>query len=641
MRYLQDFLAFVYRILLVYLLFMFCRVVFYVYNADLLGAISWAEFPRLLQGSLIYDSGSVFYINLPFLFFSLLPFRFREKGWYGKSLIWIFVVVNSLGLAVNIADIFYYPYKLARIASDDLHFVSNGNFGALMGSFMKDFWWGFLLLGGMVFVLWKGFKLTAPRKYSPVNGFIYYPLQVLLLAFSAVFAVVMIRGGNMSKATFPINVSDASLYASPSKTGLVVSNPFSLIRTLGRSVTYPVYFPEAELLKIFDPVHVPDQADSARVKLEEQPNVMLIILESISSAHIKSLSDQFAEDAPGYTPFLDSLISEGFIFRNAYHNGKRSIDALPALWASIPTFSTQFLALPQSSAPMYPLPQIMKDMGYNTAFMHGAVKESMSFVAFGKKCGVDIFVSQEEYEQAHGKGDFDGKWGIWDHKFFPFAAENLDVLPKPFFTTMFTLSSHHPFQLPKGLEGEFPEGSLPIHKMISYSDNALREFFAEISRYEWFGNTLFIITADHGSGADNEKYLRVPYSYAVPLLFYSPSGTLRGESSRVAGHVDLMPTLLGMIGYDKPYFAFGNDLFDPDSKRFTMNYMGAYNAISDSLVYMFDGRGFVGAYNYIKDPLQQHNFAGGLSGDDPFAGYAKAFIQQYYGHIKERDFLAE
>lgn len=636
-----DFLTFVYRILLLYILFMVCRAVFYFYNAELIGPLSWAEVPRLLKGSLIYDSASIFYINIPFLFLSLLPFRFRARAGYQKMLLWLFVVVNGLGLALNLADVFYYPYKLAPIASDDLHFTTNGNFGSLMWSFAGDFWWGFVLLAALVFLLWWGFRKIVYRPAIIRNNIVYFISQSLLLIFSAVMAIILIRGGNISKATYPINISDASLYASPEKTGLVVSNPFALIRTLSRSVTYLEYFPEDELEKIYTPIHKPDVQDSIHIRIEGRPNVMVIILESFASAHIKALSDQFAEDDPSYTPFLDSLIAEGYIFRNAYHNGTRSIDALPTLWASIPSFKTQFLSLPQSSAQMYPLPQIFKDRGYSTAFLHGAVKESMSFVAFGKKSGVDNFVSREEYEEAHGRGDFDGKWGIWDHKFLLFAAQQLNELPRPFFATMFTLSSHHPYLLPEGFEGRYPEGNMPIHKMIAYSDDALRNFFRQLSQYDWFDNTLFIITADHGSGSDNEKYLKVPYNFAVPLLFYIPNGSLRGESNRVAGHIDLKPTLLGLVNYEKPYFAFGNDLFSPESERFTMNYMGAFNAITDSVVYIFNEREVAGAYNYITDPLQKNNFASEVADDDSLLRHTKAFIQQYYKHVKERDFLAQ
>lgn len=636
----NDFLTFACRILFLYVIFGLCRIGFYFYNADLIGQISWSEVPSLLKGSFIFDSGSIFYINLPFLFFSLIPFRFRQRKGYQVFLMWLFVIVNSVGLAINLADMFYYPFKLGRLASDDLHFLSNGNFGLLLKSFFADYWYGFLGWIALGALLLYGFRKIGYRPTVIRNNAVYYISQTLLLGLAGLFAIVMIRGGNMSSATFPINISDAGLYASPSKTGLILSNPFVMIRTSSQSFSYPEYYTEEELEEIYTPVHYP--SDSSRLRIEGKPNIMLVILESFASAHIKELSDQFDSERPSYTPFLDSLIREGYVFANAYHNGSRSIDALPSLWASIPTLKKQFLAMPQSMAPYHALPECLKEMGYTTAFLHGAVRESMSFVAFGKTVGVERFFSQEDYEEIHGKGDFDGQWGIWDHKFFPFVAEKIETLPHPFFATLFTLSSHHPFKLPQGFEGRYPKGTLPLHHMLSYSDEALKEMFRKLSRNDWYNNTIFIFVADHGSGADNEKYLRVPHNFAVPFLLYSPGGLLpKGTDQRPAGHIDLMPTLLGLLDYPKPYFAFGQDLFSTDKPGYTMNYMGAFNTIADSLVYIFNEHEFTGIYDYHTDPLQENNLASAAQPEDPGMRWTKAFIQQYYKHLKEKNYIVK
>ena len=640
MKAFNDFLTFVYRILFLYALFMLCRVGFYLANAELIGPIAWSEVPSLLKGALIYDSGSIFYINLPFLVFSLLPFRFRAKRWYQTFLLWLFVAVNAFGLLLDMADIFYYPYKLARIASDDLHFTTNGNFGRLLWTFLGDYWYGFLIWGAAAVLLWYGFKKIGYRPAVVRNNALYYVSQTLLLALGAVGAIWLIRGCTLSPAVYPLSLSDAGLYASPTKVSLVTSNPFALIRTYDQKFSYPEYFGEEELEAIFTPVHRP-APDTTRLRVGGRPNIVLIVMESFAAAHIKALSDQFPPDAPSYTPFLDSLIGEGYVFRNAYHNGIRSIDALPSLWASIPTFKTQFLSLPQSTAPFRALPRLLKEQGYRTAFMHGAERQSMSFVAFGRTVGVETFYSREEYEAENGTGDFDGQWGIWDHRFFPFVARKIGELPQPYFATLFTLSSHHPFRLPAGFEGRFPEGNLPLHHMLGYSDLALREFFRELSKQEGYENTIFILTADHGSGADNEKYRKVPYNFAVPLLFYSPGGLIpTGSDDRPAQHIDVMPTLLGLLGYDKPYFAFGEDLFATgQGPRHAIHYMGAFNTVADSLVYIYNERELAGVYDYRTDPLQEHNLAAETEPSDSVLRWTKAFIQQYYKHLKERNYV--
>ncbi len=641
MRALGDFRYFVRRILFLYAAFMLCRVGFYAANASLLGPLAWGEIPGLLHGALVFDSVSIFYINLPFLFFSLIPFRFRACAGYQTFLRWLFVTVNTLGLAVDIADIIYFPFKLARIAWDDVSLMQGGNGWLLAGQFLREYWYAVLALAVVARTLWVGFAKIGYKATEIKSDAAYYLSQTLLLLFGAVAAVFLIRGSNFAHATFPITIGDASMYAAPEKTPLVLSNPFALIRTIGQKPDNPVYFSDMEVDSIYTPVHCPSVGAGQRgIFAGRRPNIVLVILESFGAAHIKALSDQFAPGDSGYTPFLDSLIGQGYIFRNAYNSGMRSIDALPALWASIPTFKTQFLSLPQSNAPMRALPSVLDGMGYSTAFMHGAVRQSMSFVAFGKAAGVQRFFSREDYQAEMGSDGFDGLWGIWDHKFLPYAADKLGTLPQPFFATIFTLSSHHPYILPEGFEGRYPEGKMPIQKMIAYSDEALRNFFAQVSRQKWFANTVFVITADHGSGADNEKYRQAPYTNAVPLLFYDPSGSLRGDDMRPAQHIDLMPTLLGMLGYGEPYFAFGRDLLDVRASGYAITYTGGvFNAVTDSLIYRFDRKNIVGVYDFRRDPAQRCNLAGPDSGNERPAVWMKAFIQQYYSHIRHRDFL--
>lgn len=631
--------VFILRMLLVYAVYILCRVVFIFYNADLVGAIPWGEIPSLIKGSLVFDSASILYVNLPFIFFSLIPFHFREGKGYRRFLLWLFLIGNGVGLMVNIADIFYYPFKLSRITSDDLHFLGEGNFGLLMGGFLKEYWRGIILWIVCMTVLYIGFRKT---RFEPVhrNFFpppVFFITQTILLGIVGAFSIFAIRGFSLSKAAFPLTVSDASLYVKPQYASVVLSNPFCLIRTYGQKIAAPQYFAGEEADMLYPVAHPP--LDSVMVKLQGQPNIMFIILESFGSAHLKSFSDQFADGDISYTPFLDSLAGEGYVFPDAFQNGQRSQDALPAIWASIPSFKTRFLTMPQSLGEYKALPSCLAEMGYATLFFHGAVRESMSFVSFGRMAGIQQFYSREDYEKIHGTGDFDGKWGIWDHKFLPFVNEKLSEVKEPFFATLFTLSSHHPFVLPAGMEDRFPEGKAEIQKVIAYSDDALRRFFQEASREKWFSNTLFVLTADHGSGADNDKFRQMPYLYAVPILFYHPDGSLKGRHERVTQHIDLMPTLLRMIGYPGSFFAFGKDAFnDPDAGSALNHYGGTFNCMRDSMRYVFNEKEVVGVYNYKKDFFGKENITNLGPADSLNIDRMKAFIQQYYGHVKRRNY---
>lgn len=628
----NDTITFILRIIWLYIIFGICRAIFFIFNSSIIETVTITDIWSIITGGIKFDSVSIFYINIPFLILSLIPLKSRSKKAYQNMLFWLFMTTNSLAILANMTDVFYYEFKLARLSADDLRYFGENNAGKLLISFLKDYWYGFLIYGIIIALMGFGYRKIPYFSTKLVKPVRYYVSSVATLLIALVISVVLIRGGNISSATFPISMSDATLYVkNPAHSSLILSNPFCLIRTINSKIKVTKYFDDSELNRLYPTSHLIKKESLKNnengLKIDPSTNILILILESFGSAHIGVLN---GENTP-YTPFLDSLSRESMLMTNAYHNGIRSIDALPAIWASIPTFKKQFLSLPQSVAPLKALPSMTKEMGYTTSFMHGAVRESMSFVAFSKKNGVDITYSQEEYEAERGKGDFDGTWGIWDHKFLDFAAEKLINMKKPFFSTIFTLSSHAPFKVPEGYEDRVVKGNLPIDATISYTDGVLRDFFEKLKKEPFFENTLFIITADHSSVGDIEKFKKVPYSFSIPIMFYKPnSPDFKGEYRDVAAHIDIMPTVLGMLGYEKPYFSFGRNLFSDEVKErpFTLNYSGAFNIVTDSAAYIFDEHKILSTTDKQQREIEPKIF-----------DRAKAFIQQYYTHISEMDYL--
>lgn len=621
----NDLTTFLLRIGLLYIVYIICRVLFYLNNTSLIEPITSVDIWGIIKGGFIYDSASIFYANSLFMLFSLLPITQRSKEWYQKTLFWLFIIINAIVLSPNVTDIFYYEFKLSRIAAADLRYFGEDNAPNLFVGFIQDYWYGFLLYVSLIAALVWGYKKI---KYHPTpkRGILrYYLVGTVILAICATSAITLIRGGNIKRGTSPISMSDATLFINnPTHSSVVLSNPFCIIRTLGKgNIRYTEYFAPEILDSIYPTTH--KAISNNTLGIDSQTNIIILLLESFGSAHLGMLNGQ----GTNYSPFLDSLATQGVLFTNAYHNGIRSIDALPSIWGSIPTFKEPFLSLPQSTAATETLPTILNKLGYTTAFMHGGARESMSFVAFSKKNGVHQTYSLEEYEQERGTADHDGSWGIWDDKFVDYAADKIIEMPKPLFTTIFTLSSHSPFKLPKGYTGEVTEGTLPIHKTIRYTDGVLRDFFAKLSKEPFYENTLFIITADHSSGGDSEKFRKVPHSFSIPIIFYKPNSELKGENSKIAGHIDIMPTVVAALGYDEPYFGFGHDLFATDSINtpFTINYCnGAFNIVTDSTTYIFNEREIISTI-------------GTQETDTTTLNRAKALIQQYYTHIKNLNFL--
>lgn len=111
------------RIVLLYIVLLLCRIVFYCYNYALIGPLGWQEVLTLAGGGLKFDTVSVLYANLLFIVLSLLPFHFRERSWYRRILFWYYAVINSLLIvAVNLADCVYFRYTQKRFTADEIFF---------------------------------------------------------------------------------------------------------------------------------------------------------------------------------------------------------------------------------------------------------------------------------------------------------------------------------------------------------------------------------------------------------------------------------------------------------------------------------------------------------------------------------------
>ncbi len=156
-----------------------------------------------------------------------------------------------------------------------------------------------------------------------------------------------------------------------------------------------------------------------------------------------------------------------------------------------------------------------------------------------------------------GMKDFDGTWGIWDGKFLKFFRTKIGEMRQPFVTGIFTITNHHPLKLPEELESKYPEEKRPNYRTVRYTDDCLREFFAEASREPWFDNTLFVISADHAylHTPEHEEYNNLLGHTRIPIILHDPSGKLQPHvHPGMMQQIDVLPTLLGLLGYDRPFF---------------------------------------------------------------------------------------
>ena len=207
----------------------------------------------------------------------------------------------------------------------------------------------------------------------------------------------------------------------------------------------------------------------------------------------------------------------------------------------------------------------------------------------------------------------------------------MNQMQQPFMTAVFTASSHHPFRIPDQYNDTFPKGSLPIHQCIGYTDYALRKFFEYAKQQDWYENTLFVLTADHTNQVSLPEYATAKGLFEVPIAFYSPQwdqGKLQTQGA--VSQTDIMPSVLAYLGYNKPFFAFGEDILTKQKIHplaICYNHP-VYQLLSDSLLMQFDGKEIRAVYNYHTDPTLQQNIANEIDTKE-LETYLRAYIQQY------------
>lgn len=609
----------------------------------------------------IFDTPGIFYTNLIYILLMLFPLHFKEREGYYRFCKWLFVTVNSAAFIANLADSVYFPYTMKRTTWDTLNeFSHESNLAGVFGVELGRHWYLVLLSVLVIWGMWKCYAMPGTST-TRRGGTRYYLLSVLGLVVAGCTVAGGIRGGWLNhwylyfialgigyfgwrqynagwrKRTVllaviaiavmavapiggwrhrdirPIALSNANAYAGrPVEVSAILNTPFAMLRTVNsQSFVNPHYFADdSEAEKIFTPVHNPVPSDS--VKLGDY-NVVVLILESFGEEYISELNRRvLGKDATGYAPFMDSLARVSTRWMHTYDNGTKSIDAMPSILASIPKMGKPFVLTSSAMNPIEGLPALLRDKGYETSFFHGARTGSMGFDGFSRLVGFENYYGREDFNddsRFDGDRDFDGYWAIWDEPFLQYYALKMSEMKQPFMTTLFTASSHHPFRVPREYEGKFDKGTLPIHQTIGYSDHALRRFFETVSRQPWYNRTLFVITNDHTNARDHDEYRSDIGAFHGPLLLFDPSGRLSpGVREGIAQQIDIMPTVLGLIGYDKPYTAYGVDLMNTlPEDGWAVNFINdVFQLTKGGYVLQFDGKKSVGLYA-IDDHLMAKN----------------------------------
>ena len=595
--------VFVIRLGVMLLLLALSRWLLFIFNTSNFPDLSVADQFRLFFIGMRFDIWTLIIANLPFLIFYGIPLEFKYKKWYCDVIDILFVITNLLSITLNLIDVIYYRYIDKRMTSELFGFAqhTDDNQGGLIKQFIVDFW--FMVLIFIVFFVLI-IILTRKTRVKPIkvtNRKYWYTTRSLIFLGLVAASIIGLRGGLQNK---PISIITAAQYTKTQNIPLVLNTPFTIGRgSSGNVLKHINFFDDEELENLYSPIHKDLKINRFIEKEAKDYNIFMIILESHGQEMVKFYNEQRETTL---TPFLDSLLYNSLSF-NGMANGRQSIEALTSILSGLPSLmSSDYVESRYAANRLDGFGSILKQHGYSTAFFHGGNNGTMNFDASAISAGFDKYYGRNEYEN---DDDYDGTWGISDIPFLQFTALKLNEIRKPFAAGVFTLSSHHPFKLPKNYD--LPEGDYysDFEKTVRYTDDALRNFFETISNYSWYDSTIFVIIGDHVNPEHRyDNYLNGYGQYKIVTAFYAPSVIKPLKTNIMAQQTDIGISLLAALGCNDTIFTFGRNVFDSLQEPCFSSYLNNIYQYSDGK-YMLqsDGNNITAVFNLNEDPCLNNN----------------------------------
>ena len=534
------------------------RLGFYLLNLAPFGGVGTGTVLLAFVHGLRYDVSALLWLNLPLVVLSLLVPVMARRG--QQVLRALFVLLNLPGILLNIIDWEYFKF-IGRRLSNEWSTIGD-DIARQAGQIAAQYWYLAVPLLGLMYLLWRLCPMPTTADLAAPTGRGRWVQRVVEFVLAVGLVVLGLRGGWQLK---PLRTGTA-FEQQPAVLGhLALNSTFTVLKSVDEApVERKNYFrTTAALQPDLGATTLPERAASPT-----PDNVVLLLLESFGSEYTGTENGGHT----GYTPFFDSLATApgALLMRDNYANGRRSIEALPAVLAGLPSLMDEpFISSSFQTAELHGLGEILGRHGYTTAMYHGGTNGTMGFDMFAGIAGMQHYYGLNEYPGSNNSPDYDGHWGIFDEPYLQYFDRQLSTTRQPFFAALFTLSSHEPFTLPSRYKGKFAVGTLPIHPTVGYTDMALRRFFRVASRLPWYAHTLFVLTADHTSQSDRTDYQNPLGFHKTPLLLFRPGQPLPAANPhRITQQADVPASVLDVLGLrqeQKALLPFGSSVFDTAS----------------------------------------------------------------------------
>ena len=405
----------------------------------------------------------------------------------------------------------------------------------------------------------------------------FFPIMLLITASM----IIPIRGG---LGIAPMNVGFV-YHSSNTYANLLSVNPiwnFSYsLKKLNKNKRIKLISDE-EAQSRFKEMLATQNIDQDSLLTSKSPNIVLIVLESFTSALIEELGGE-----KGVTPNFKTLSDEGILFTHFYGIGDRTKIGLVGVLSGFPSLPQKPVIQYQSKVQKLPsLCKSLKKEGYNSKFYYGGDLHFASMNSYLSNIGFDNTVSLDDFPSELNTS----KWGVHDEFLFDRMYHDIKLEKEPFFKACLTLSSHEPFKVPMKTVIQGTDENSLFMNAANYTDKCLGEFIAKLKKLPSWDNTLVILVADHGVRHVRDFIPSDPNKYKIPMVWLG--GCLKEKGLKVEKYgcqADIATTVLPQIGIDASDFTIGKNLFNKSQKGYAyFTYNNGFGYANDKEKLIFD-----------------------------------------------------
>lgn len=393
--------------------------------------------------------------------------------------------------------------------------------------------------------------------------------RLVAVIFFIVISLALLTGMRGGYGPVPIQVSSA-YYSKNQFLNLAATNSvWNLLSSVEKNWKYKnsnpfEFYDDDKARAVVDSLYSTEKDTTVMFLKNKRPNVVLIIFEGWSADVVGSLSD-----LKDITPEFDSLASKGILFTNQYCSGIVSAQGICAILSGFPSQpETSIINQPDKYGRLPCINKEFLNAGYYTSFLFGGELEYGNIRGYIYFNQFDAITEQTDFDKSVPRG----RLGVQDGDIYDRLLKDLNTYKEPFFSVVFTISSHSPYDNPAtSRKFETIQKEKDYVRSVYYSDSCLGSFIRSAQKEKWFDNTLFIMLSDHQHVSPQGREWQKPDSRRIPMLFYGPAilPECRGKHiDLLCSQTDLAATLLAQLEMPREDFGWSKDLMNRYSKEF-------------------------------------------------------------------------